>query len=47
MMQIQMQDVSSLLNHHSKCTGFRPKGSPQLFYCVGLCPYRPIFYGAR
>ena len=43
MMQIQTQDVSRLLNHHSKCAGFRPKGSPQLFYCVGLCPYRPFF----
>ena len=35
-----------LLNHHSKCTGFRPKGSPQLSYCVDSCPYRPTFYGA-
>ena len=43
MMQIKTQDVSRLLNHHSKCTGFCSKGSSQLFYCVGSCPYRPIF----
>ena len=43
MMQIQTQDVSRLLNHHLKCTGFRPKESPHCSTAWVHVPTVPFF----